>query len=75
MYDTLSLISGKPVLWYPDRKYFLLGNYTKSSLFLHYFGMGLLSPALSSRGGEGDAADANGAIANCKWYYLAASNR
>jgi hypothetical protein len=29
MYDTLSLISGKPVRWYPDRKYFLLGNYPK----------------------------------------------
>ena len=31
MCSTLFLISGKPVRWYPDRKYLLLGNYLAAS--------------------------------------------
>ena len=26
MYSSLTLIGGRPVLWYPDRKFFLLGK-------------------------------------------------
>ncbi len=27
LYSSLTLVGGKPVLWYPDRKFFLLGKY------------------------------------------------
>jgi len=33
MYATLTVIGGKPVLWYPDRKFFLLGKYLPARLW------------------------------------------
>ena len=32
MYSSLTILDGKPVLWYPDRKFFLLGKYLPADL-------------------------------------------